>query len=90
VNFVVPHEQLAAETRKLADRLAALPQLPVSLLKDALYQRIETQLDSVMEIEVAAQMKCFESENFAEGLKAFAEKRPPVFKRERPRRQDSP
>ena len=89
VNFVVPHEQLAAETRKLADRLAALPQLPVSLMKEALYQRIETALDSVMEHEVQAQMKCFASENFEEGLKAFAEKRRPQFKLERSRR-DSP
>jgi 2-(1,2-epoxy-1,2-dihydrophenyl)acetyl-CoA isomerase len=80
VNFVVPHDQLAAETRKLADRLAVLPSLPVSLLKEALYTRLETQLDSMMEHEVKAQMKCFEADDFTEGLRAFMEKRQARFK----------
>jgi len=80
VNFVTPHDQLAAETRKLAERLAAVPALPVSLLKEALYERLETQLDSMMEHEVQAQMKCFQSEDFAEGLQAFLEKRKTHFK----------
>jgi enoyl-CoA hydratase/carnithine racemase len=80
VNFVVPHDQLPAETRKLAERLSLLPSLPVSLLKEALYTRLETQLDSMLEHEVKAQMKCFESDDFSEGLRAFAEKRKPHFK----------
>lgn len=80
VNFVTPHDQLALETRKLTERLASVPSLPVSLLKVALYERLETQLDSMMEHEVQAQMNCFKSEDFAEGLQAFLEKRKPHFK----------
>jgi 2-(1,2-epoxy-1,2-dihydrophenyl)acetyl-CoA isomerase len=80
VNHVVPHERLAEETRKLAERLAAAPALSVSLMKQALYERLETQLDTMMEHEVGAQMKCFESEDFEEGLRAFFEKRKPKFK----------
>jgi 2-(1,2-epoxy-1,2-dihydrophenyl)acetyl-CoA isomerase len=79
VNFVVPHAQLAAETRQLAVRLAAGPALPLGLLKQALYERLETQLDSMMEHEIEAQMKCFDSRDFAEGLQAFLEKRKPKF-----------
>ncbi len=80
VNYVVPHEKLEAETKKLAERLAAGPALAIGLMKQALYERLETQLDSMMEHEVEAQMKCFESEDFEEGLKAFLEKRRPKFK----------
>ncbi len=80
VNFLVPHEQLEEETSKLAGRLAQAPPLPLSLLKRALYERLETQLDSVMSFEVAAQMKCFDSEDFTEGVRAYLEKRKPSFK----------
>jgi 2-(1,2-epoxy-1,2-dihydrophenyl)acetyl-CoA isomerase len=80
VNSVVPHDQLAAETRKLAERLAEAPFLPIALLKQALYERLETQLELMMDFEVDAQMKCFDSGDFAEGLRAFLEKRKPEFK----------
>jgi len=79
VNFVTPQDQLAAETRKLAERLAAQPPLSLSLLKEALYERYKTQLDSMMAYEVGAQMKCFDSEEFTEGLRAFLEKRQAKF-----------
>jgi 2-(1,2-epoxy-1,2-dihydrophenyl)acetyl-CoA isomerase len=79
VNFVVSHEALAEETSRLAARLAAAPPLPMALLKQAFYERIQAELDRVLESEVAAQMKCFASEDFSEGLRAFKEKRAPKF-----------
>jgi 2-(1,2-epoxy-1,2-dihydrophenyl)acetyl-CoA isomerase len=79
VNFVAPHAALAAMTSSLAVRLAAGPALPIGLLKQALYERLETQLDTMMEHEVGAQMKCFESDDFKEGLRAFLERRKPKF-----------
>jgi len=80
VNSVVPHERLAEETHKLATRLAEASPLPIALLKQFVSERLETELDRFMEHEVSAQMKCFESQDFAEGLKAFLEKRKPEFK----------
>ena len=80
VNFVVPHERLEEETKKLATRLAEAPPLPLALLKQFVNERLETELDRFMEREVGAQMKCFESADFAEGLKAFLEKRKADFK----------
>ncbi len=80
VNFLVPHVKLAEETRKLAGRVAAAPALPLELLKHALYERLETEMDRMMEHEVDAQMKCFDSDDFMEGITAFLEKRQPRFK----------
>jgi 2-(1,2-epoxy-1,2-dihydrophenyl)acetyl-CoA isomerase len=80
VNFVVASDRLAAETASLALRLAEVPPIPVALLKQALYERLDTELDMMMEHEVHAQMKCFDSEDFREGLHAFREKRRPKFK----------
>jgi 2-(1,2-epoxy-1,2-dihydrophenyl)acetyl-CoA isomerase len=79
VNFLVPYNSLPEETSRLAARLAAAPPLPLALLKQSFYERIQTELDRVLESEVAAQMKCFASEDFIEGLRAFSEKRAPKF-----------
>lgn len=80
VSFVVPHDRLPEETRKLAERLAAAPPLPMALLKESLYARQGTELELVMRHEVESQMKCFETEDCAEGLRAFREKRKPRFR----------
>jgi 2-(1,2-epoxy-1,2-dihydrophenyl)acetyl-CoA isomerase len=80
INFLVPHESLAQETAQLAARLAAAPPLPMALMKQAFYERIHTQLERVMDHELEAQMKCFASQDFNEGLRAFTEKRVAKFK----------
>jgi len=79
INYLVPHDSLPAETTQLAARLAAAPPLPMALMKQAFYERIHTELERVMDHELEAQMKCFASEDFSEGLRAFTEKRPPKF-----------
>jgi len=79
VNFVAAHDSLAGATDWLAGRLAAAPPLPMALLKQALYERIHTEIERVMDHELEAQMKCFASRDFEEGLRAFAEKRAPRF-----------
>jgi len=38
------------------------------------------ELERALEFELRQQMKCFSSEDCAEGLRAFFEKRPPVFR----------
>ncbi len=80
INFLVPHESLADETAQLAARLAAAPPLPMALMKQDFYERIHKEFERVMDHELEAQMKCFASEDFNEGLRAFKEKRAPKFK----------
>lgn len=80
VNRVVPHQRLEEETRRLASKLAARPPLAVALAKQALFQRLEPDLEAMLDYEIAAQEKCFASADALEGFNAFLEKRPPVFR----------
>jgi len=79
VNRVVPPEQLEAETRKLAERLRDAPAVSIAAAKQAVYAGEHDSLEQMLQYEVDAQMRCFESEDGREGVRAFLEKRPPRF-----------
>ena len=79
-NKVVPHDELARETRAWAERLAAGPPMALSLMKQAVYQSGDKSLAEVLELELQHQMQCFKSEDAKEGLAAFLEKRTPGFR----------
>ena len=78
-NRVVPHDQLAAETLALARTLAAKPALSLALSKRAVYQSFDNSLDAMLDYELDAQLRCFESGDATEGISAFIQKRPPSF-----------
>lgn len=80
VNRVVPHARLEEEARVLTGKLAAAPPLPLALAKQALFQRLEPDLEAMLDYEIAAQEKCFASADALEGFNAFLEKRAPVFR----------
>jgi 2-(1,2-epoxy-1,2-dihydrophenyl)acetyl-CoA isomerase len=77
VNRVVPAERLEEETRLLAEQLAAAPPLAVEAVKQTL---AGGELERVLDEEVRQQVRCFASEDCAEGLNAFFEKRRPQFR----------
>ncbi|MGH7658654.1 MAG: enoyl-CoA hydratase/isomerase family protein [Gemmatimonadales bacterium] len=79
VNRMVPHDQLAGETAAWAARLAALPPVAAGLVKMAVYQGMNGNLSDALAREGANQRKCFTSEDAVEGLRAFSEKRTPIF-----------
>jgi enoyl-CoA hydratase/carnithine racemase len=76
---VVPHEQLEAETLAAARMLAAKPPRALALAKRAVYASGGASLDEVLDVELAHQLECFQSDDAREGLAAFLEKRPPAF-----------
>jgi enoyl-CoA hydratase/carnithine racemase len=76
---VVPHEQLASVTREVALGLAAKPPKALALAKRAIYASDRHTLDDQLDMELAHQLACFQSEDAREGLAAFLEKRPPHF-----------
>src|SRR6185295_258847 len=79
LNRVVPPDQLEAETRKLAERLRDGAAVSIAAAKHAVYAAEHDTLERMLQYEVEAQIRCFESEDGREGVRAFLEKRPPMF-----------
>jgi 2-(1,2-epoxy-1,2-dihydrophenyl)acetyl-CoA isomerase len=79
INRVVAPEELATETRKLAERLREGPAVSIAAAKHAVYASQHDTLEQMLQYEVEAQLRCFESEDGREGVRAFLEKRPPKF-----------
>jgi enoyl-CoA hydratase/carnithine racemase len=79
VNKVVAPNELEAETRKLAERLRDAPALALAAAKQAVYMSQAAELEEMLRFETEAQMRCFESQDSAEGCRAFLEKRAPKF-----------
>ncbi len=79
INFVVSPSELEAETRKLAERLRDAPAIAIAAAKQAVYMSHSAELEEMLRYETEAQMRCFDSDDGAEGVRAFLEKRPPKF-----------
>lgn len=79
VNRVVPEADLAAVVSALAGRLAALPPIPLSMMKMALNQSAGLTLPQAVELEGIAQTVNFSSADTAEAMVAFVQKREPRF-----------
>jgi 2-(1,2-epoxy-1,2-dihydrophenyl)acetyl-CoA isomerase len=79
VSRVVPDEELRNETAALAGRLAAMPTQALGRIKHTLYASFEGDLATVLEAEAEGQASCGYTEDHAEGLAAFFEKRAPDF-----------
>jgi enoyl-CoA hydratase len=75
---LVAPDQLYARVDELAAQLAANAPLSVSAMKQSLNAVASGTLDS--EVHRALKDQCFSSDDHQEGLKAWAEKRKPVFK----------
>lgn len=65
--------------RELASRLAAAPATSVMQVKQTLRASAGRNLEECLEAEAAAQAACWASPDSGEGLRAFVEKRTPVF-----------
>ncbi len=79
VSKVVPGDQLTAEARALADRIAAGAPLATSLTKAALERSLTIGLDEALDAEAVLQGIAGASADHAEGLAAFRNKRPARF-----------
>lgn len=75
----VDDDRLMMEAEALAKRLAAGPTKTLALIKDTLNRSLSNDLDAQLAAERDAQREAGLSDDFAEGVRAFLEKRPARF-----------
>jgi 2-(1,2-epoxy-1,2-dihydrophenyl)acetyl-CoA isomerase len=80
LNWVVPDEDLARFALEKARELRDAAPGSVRWAKEAIALAEGASLDEVLEFEERAQLACFATEDRREGIRAFLEKRRPVFK----------
>lgn len=78
-NRVVPALELESTARALAARLIAGPPLALAAARRLLYQAQASTFDEALEAECEAQVGMLTSRDFAEGVAAWFERRPPKF-----------
>jgi len=80
VSRVVPAATLQAEAMKLAQKMAAQPPDVLRMTKKLLREGQSVSFDNIMELSAAMQALAHHSEDHAEAINAFFEKRPGNYK----------
>ena len=79
VSRVIPHDDLLAETRTFAARLAEGPPLALSLAKAAVYRGLDLDIAAAFDYASTAEAITLTSSDHREGVQALREKRKPTF-----------
>ncbi len=79
VNKVVAPDDLESATQQLAERLREAPPIAIASAKQAIYSSEAHDLEAMLRHETEVQLRCFESDDAHEGVRAFLEKREPRF-----------
>jgi len=78
-NALHPAEELEAQARALAERLAQGPTFAHSITKTQLNHEWNMGLDQAIEAEAQAQAICMQTQDFERAYRAFVAKERPVF-----------
>jgi len=79
---VVENEKLQQEAMAVASTLSQMPTKGIGLTKRLLNESFLNSLEKQLELERDLQAEATNSYDYTEGVKAFLEKRKPVFKGE--------
>jgi 2-(1,2-epoxy-1,2-dihydrophenyl)acetyl-CoA isomerase len=79
LNKVVPHDTLAAETSAYARRLANGPLVSFRYQKENVNLAATTDFRTMLDRESETHLRCGQTEDHKEGVRAFLEKRAPKF-----------
>jgi len=79
---VVPDDEFDDEVARVVRRLAGGPPLAIAATKTAINAATLTELDAALERERTGQTALLRTADLAEGMRAFGEKRRPVFRGE--------
>jgi 2-(1,2-epoxy-1,2-dihydrophenyl)acetyl-CoA isomerase len=77
---VFPDDVFEQESKRMALTLAQMPTRALMLIKQALNASFTQSLDQQLALEERLQIEASRTEDFKEGVAAFAEKRKPIFK----------
>ena len=80
INTVLPHDTVLDEAMALARELAQGPTGAYGVVKNMFRQSMQVDLERQMEMESMSMSAAAVSEDGREGMRAFFEKRPPIFK----------
>jgi len=80
VNKVVSQEVLLNTAEELAYKIALMSPTALKLAKSVINKGYETDINIGLELEAQGVALCLTTDDQKEGVKAFFEKRPPVFK----------
>ncbi len=77
---LVPSDRLEEEAMALAGRIAQGPPKALSFDKMVIYKGLSSDFETALKLGSMCEELCLRTEDFKEGIKAFAEKRQPMFR----------
>lgn len=79
VSRLVEEGEALPHAQALAERLAGMPSVALGMIRRQVNQALGADLDTALEVEAVYQSRASATEDFREGVRAFREKRPPLF-----------
>ena len=80
VTRVVPHKELMTRAKSLAERIAGMPPVTVGMIKKIMWEEVRQKMRQSLFFESYGQNLVRETDDQKEAVKAFMEKREPLFK----------